>query len=57
MNSNNENIIIVVIINVIVKLNYIFSIIKKTLIKENWQYNLQKIVKSFFGNYTQNNYF
>ena len=29
MNSNNEKIIIVVIINVIVKLNYIFSIIKK----------------------------
>ena len=30
MNFNNENIIIVVIINVIVKLNYIFSIIKNT---------------------------
>ena len=29
MNFNNKNIIIVVIINVIVKLNYIFSIIKK----------------------------
>ena len=35
MNSNNYNIIIVMIINVIVMLNYIFSIIikKKTLIK------------------------
>ena len=29
MNFNNDNIIIVVIINVIVKINYIFSIIKK----------------------------
>ena len=35
MNSNNGNIIIVIIINVIVRLNYMFSIIikKKTPIK------------------------
>ena len=45
---------IVININVIVKLNYIFLIIikKKFWLKEKWQNNLNKIVKSFFGIYT-----
>ena len=51
--------IVIIIINVIVRLNYIFWIIikKKHWLKEKWQNNLNKIVKSFFGIYTQNNHF
>ena len=62
MNFNNDNIIIVVIINAIVKLNYIFSImiVKNNDYRKKRQNNLNKIVKSLFFEFKmvfQNAYF